>query len=474
MSPIQVTNTLGRRAEPLVPRDEGRIGMYVCGPTVQSDPHLGHGRAAVAFDVIRRHLMWRGFEVTYVQNVTDVEDKIIAAAAETGETTAALAERMAAKFASAYAALGVMRPDVEPKATEHIPQMLDLIGTLVERGFAYPADSGDVYFRVRKLEGYGKLSGHRPDELRAGARIEVSEQKEDPLDFALWKAAKPGEPSWDSPWGPGRPGWHIECSAMAAEYLGDGFDIHGGGIDLIFPHHENEIAQSEAASGTTFARYWLHNGMVNLGGEKMSKSTGHLVDLATAVERYGGLAVRLFYLRAHYRSPLEFSEELLADAAAALDRIARFLDRAPRPDGVDPDGGVIAGFAERMDDDFATPEALGVLFDAIRDANRALDADEESGPLVVAVHEIVDVLGLRPEAGDDGLDTLAGEMEALATELGVDVGGTPGEVLDRLVAHRADARSRRDFATADLVRDRLASIGIVVEDTADGARWHRG
>ncbi len=277
---LRLYSTLHRAVVPFEARDEGKVAIYVCGPTVQSEPHVGHGRSAVAFDVIRRYLMWSGHEVTYVRNVTDIEDKIIAAAAEADESVEVLAERMAARFAAGYEALGVLAPDLEPKATEHIPEIVDMIRALIDRGLAYPSE-GDVYFSVRADESYGRLSGRNPDELRSGVRIEVEEAKHDPLDFALWKSAKPGEPWWDSPWGPGRPGWHIECSAMAGKYLGDGFDIHGGGTDLIFPHHENEIAQSEGASGTTFVRYWLHNGMVNLGGEKMAKSTGVLVDLAS-------------------------------------------------------------------------------------------------------------------------------------------------------------------------------------------------
>ncbi|MDX1469372.1 MAG: cysteine--tRNA ligase, partial [Acidimicrobiia bacterium] len=268
---IQVYSTLHRALVPLETRDEGRVAIYVCGPTVQSEPHVGHGRYAVAFDVIRRYLIWRGLDVTYVSNVTDIDDKIIDAAKVAGEPVETLAERMRSRFASAFEALGVMAPDVEPRATEHIPEMLGLISALIDRGLAYPRD-GDVYFSVRALESYGRLSGRKPDELRSGYRIEVDEAKEDPLDFALWKGVKPGEPWWDSPWGPGRPGWHIECSAMAARYLGADFDIHGGGNDLVFPHHENEIAQSEGATGEPLARYWLHNGMVNLGGEKMAKS----------------------------------------------------------------------------------------------------------------------------------------------------------------------------------------------------------
>jgi cysteinyl-tRNA synthetase len=470
---ITVYNTLGRRFEVLHPRAEGEISIYVCGPTVQSEPHVGHGRSAVAFDVIRRYLAWRGFDVTFVRNVTDVEDKIIAAAAEEGIPAEELVRRTAGSFAEGYRALGVLEPDVEPKATEHIPEMLELIGRLVDRGLAYPAGDGDVYFAVRAFERYGRLSGHRVDELRAGARVEVSDLKHDPLDFALWKAAKPGEPTWDSPWGPGRPGWHIECSAMATRYLGDGFDIHGGGTDLIFPHHENEIAQSEAASGRTFARYWLHNGMVNLGGEKMSKSTGHLVDLHAAISRFGGMAVRLFYLRAHYRSPLEFGEALLVDAAAAHERINRFLERSGPPTA-EADPEVLERFRSHMDRDFATPEAVGVLFDALRDANRALDQGRDAPGLSAAVHELVSVLGLDAEAPPPvSLDAVAGALGELAAELGLATDGGPEQVMERLLAARTAARAARDWPTADLVRDRLGVVGIVVEDTADGPRWLR-
>ncbi|MCZ6631613.1 MAG: cysteine--tRNA ligase, partial [Actinobacteria bacterium] len=276
---LEVYSTLHRAHVPFEPRSEGKVSMYVCGPTVQSEPHVGHGRSAVAFDVIRRYLVWSGYDVTFVRNITDIEDKIIAAAEEAGESVETLAREMAGRFEDGFVGLGVLSPDFEPKATEHIDEIINLTAVLIDRGLAYASD-GDVYFSVRALESYGKLSGRDPDDLRSGYRIEVDESKEDPLDFAVWKSAKPGEPWWESPWGPGRPGWHIECSAMAEKYLGLDFDIHGGGSDLIFPHHENEIAQSEGGSGTTFARYWLHNGMVNLGGEKMAKSTGLVVDLA--------------------------------------------------------------------------------------------------------------------------------------------------------------------------------------------------
>jgi|FLYL01.1.fsa_nt_gi cysteinyl-tRNA synthetase len=467
---LTLYNTLGRNLQPFEPVDPPKVGMYVCGPTVQSSPHVGHGRFAVVFDLVRRYLRWRGYQVTYVRNITDVEDKIIAAAAEAGEPWEERARRMTAEFHRAFSALGVEPPDVEPKATEHIDDMIRLIERLIDRGLAYPASNGDVYFSVRKLDDYGKLSGRDPDELLAGARVEISEEKADPLDFALWKAAKPGEPAWESPWGPGRPGWHIECSAMSMRYLGETFDIHGGGVDLIFPHHENEIAQSEGATGKPFARYWLHNGMVNLSGEKMSKSTGHIVDLQAAIDRVGGIAVRLLYLRAHYRSPLEFSSELLDDSAAQLDRVSRFLERAPRP-AVDPDEEVIGRFRTHMDDDFGTPEALGVLFDTIREANRILDTGGEAPELAAAVHEMVDVFGLRSGVAD--LSDLADRLAGMAAEFGVPSEGPPERVLAGLLERRSRARAERDFATADGIRERLAGFGILVEDTADGVRWVR-
>jgi cysteinyl-tRNA synthetase len=465
-----VNSTLHRGLVELVPAEPGVIGMYVCGATVQSEPHVGHGRYAVVFDMIRRYLLWRGNQVIYVRNITDIDDKIIVAAAAAGEEVTVRAERIAGIFNSSYRALGVADPDHEPRATEHIPEMLDLIERLIERGLAYPAPNGDVYFAVRSLEAYGKLSGRQPDDLLSGARIEVSEQKNDPLDFALWKAAKPGEPAWDSVWGPGRPGWHIECSAMAQRYLGSDFTIHGGGSDLIFPHHENEIAQSEGATGVTFARFWLHNGMLNLGGEKMSKSTGLLVDLQAAVERFGGMSLRLFYLMAHYRSPLDYSEELVAAAAAAYERLKRLLVRAARPLGVDPDPEVMARFTAAMDQDFATPDALATVFDAVAEANRLLDLGQQPDELVAAIHEIVSVLGIQ--IGTETLDDIAHSLAELGAEFGVN-NGEPAEVVSRLIELRARARRERDFARADLIRDRLTEVGVLVEDTSSGARWVR-
>ena len=449
---IRVHNTMGRAMVDFEPRVEGKVGIYVCGPTVQSEPHIGHGRYAVAFDVIRRYLMWRGFEVTYVSNITDVEDKIIAAAVETGESVEELATEMAGRFANAFGELGVLAPDIEPKATEHIPEMLELIGRLVDRGLAYPSD-GDVYFSVKTLEQYGKLSGRRPEELRAGYRIEVDEAKEDPLDFALWKAAKPGEPTWDSPWGPGRPGWHIECSAMAERYLGMGFDIHGGGLDLVFPHHENEVAQSEGANGNTFARYWLHNGMVNLGGEKMAKSEGRIVDLESVIEEHGGRALRMLYVRAHYRSPIEYSEELLADAKESLDRLDRFRERVTPGE---PDPTSLQRFTEVMDEDFGTPQAVSLMFDLIREGNRLVDEGGDASALAGAVEVIVGVLGL-----DDA------SLPALSS------GGLSDEEIKSLVEQRNLARAERRFADADDIRDRLGKAGVTIEDGPRGSRWLR-
>ncbi len=467
---IRLYSTLQRAQVDFETRDPGRVGFYVCGPTVQSDPHVGHGRSAVAFDTIRRYLMWRGYDVTFVRNVTDIEDKIILKAAEAGRELADYAEEITCRFSEGYRRLGALEPDVEPKATEHIPDMLELIAILIDRGLAYRAGD-DVYYSVRANENYGKLSRRNVDEMLGGTRMEANEVKHDELDFALWKGAKPGEPAWDSPWGPGRPGWHIECSAMARRYLGDDFDIHAGGTDLIFPHHENEIAQSESATGERFARYWLHNGMVNLDGAKMAKSTGNIVDLEAALAAYGGMPLRLLFLRAHYRAPIDYSVELVTEAAEAYRRIERLLERAPiTADG--PDATIMARFQEVMDDDFGTAAAVGVLFDAVREANRALDAGEEAGPVVGAVRQITSILGLDGEASDSVLDTAA--LEKLATDYEVDGAADTDEIIQLLLDAREKARAGRDYPAADAIRDRLAQAGVVVEDTPDGARWVRG
>ncbi|MEN8113555.1 MAG: cysteine--tRNA ligase [Actinomycetota bacterium] len=463
---MRIYNTLGREFVDFEPRDAGKIGMYVCGATVQSAPHLGHGRSAVAFDVIRRYLEWSGYDVTYVRNVTDVDDKIIDAAAAEDVSTDVIVDRAYSAFSEANRLLRVKDATVEPWATHHIPEMLDLVSELIDSGHAYVVD-GDVYFAVRSYADYGKLSRHNPDDLRSGSRVDPDERKRDPLDFALWKAAKPGEPSWESPWGPGRPGWHIECSAMARKYLGDGFDIHAGGHDLIFPHHENEIAQSEAATGAPFATYWLHNGMMNLEGEKMSKSTGHVIDLVEALHRYRPAAIRLAYLRTHYRKPLDFSEDGIADAEGALDRLWGFRRRVPGPVEDTPDEQALDRFRSFMDEDFDVAGALGVLFDVVREGNRRLDAAEDAGSLVAAYDEIVGVFGLGEEPTD--LEEIDDDVAEIASRHGAASG-----TIDDLLAVRDDARASRDWAASDAIRDDLAEIGIVVEDTADGSRWHRG
>lgn len=450
-------NTLTATVEEFVPRDTGRVGLYVCGPTVQGPPHFGHARAAIVPDVLRRYFQWRGLEVFHVRNVTDIDDKIMAAAAAEGMSAAALAEKYTRIWDHEIARLNVLPPHVKPLATGHITEMITLIEQLIERDSAYAAD-GDVFFAVRAFDDYGKLSNRRPDDMHAGARVATDERKRDPLDFAVWKAAKPGEPSWRSPWGPGRPGWHIECSAMATKYLDAGFDIHAGGVDLVFPHHENEIAQWEAGTGTPFARNWLHNGMLTLGSEKMSKSIGNIISLSQATDRYGADTLRMFYLRADYRSPVDFNEDRLTEAAAAVDRIATFL-RATATLDQTVDGGMGAreAFIAAMDDDLATPRAHAVIFDLVADGNRALEADDHvtASRTRATVLELTQVLGYT------------------FTQTSTDDGGLVDCLVSELLDLRSIARDNQDFDTADRIRRRLAELDITVEDAAGGARWHR-
>jgi cysteinyl-tRNA synthetase len=468
---MRIYNTLGRELQPFEPREPGKVGIYVCGATVQSRPHLGHGRSAVAFDVVRRYLEWLGYDVTYVRNITDVEDKIIAAANERGVSTATIVAEATEAFHAGYEALDVRPPDIEPLATEHISEMIAMVERLIESGHAYES-GGDVYFVVRSFPGYGKLSGRNIDELQSGARVDPDERKRDPLDFAVWKASKPGEPSWESPWGPGRPGWHIECSAMAEKYLGFGFDIHGGGTDLIFPHHENEITQAEAAADAApFTRYWMHNGMLTLTGEKMAKSTGHVIDLLDAVEQYPPLAVRLFYLRTHYRKPLDFSEDAIEDAVSSLERLWTFRRRLAGPVEAEAEPSVMTAFRSAMDADFDNAGALGVLFDAVREGNRRFDAGEDAEAWIAAYDEITRVFGLGEPIAD--LSDIYEALEALANDVGAPGAPLGGDIIDALLVRRTQARSDRDWATADAIRDRLGVLGIVIEDTADGVRWHR-
>jgi len=464
MEDMQLYNTLARATVPFVPTNEDRVSIYLCGPTVQSEPHLGHGRSAVVFDVLRRYMTWLGYDVEFVRNVTDIDDKIINRAIEMGVTAEEVAMDAAEAFDDAYLRLGNLAPTAEPKATEYIEEMIDAIEMLIASDHAYAAE-GDVYFAVRSYPEYGKLSGQDVADLRSGERVAIDDRKHDPLDFALWKSAKPGEPSWPSPWGEGRPGWHIECSVMAHEYLGDTFDIHGGGSDLIFPHHENEIAQSEAGTGTTFANYWMHNGMLNLRGEKMAKSTGHVVTLAGALDVWDPVAVRLFYLRTHYRKPLEYSESALVDAEASLARLRAFRRRVDDSVESPARAETVERFKAAMDDDLDVSGALAVLFDTVREGNSQIDAGADVSDLAAAFDEITGVLGLViAETGE--ADTVS--VVALAARFGIEDGG-----VDSLVELRTRARADNDWSTADAIRDGLGDLGITIEDTADGARWHR-
>ena len=470
---LRAFNTLSRRKEDLTPGHGGEVRIYVCGVTVWDASHIGHGRSAIVFDVIRRYVRHRGYAVKFVRNFTDIDDKIIRRANQDGVSAQEISERYIAEYRADLASLGVLPADVEPRATEHIPQMITLIERLIRRGVAYPVE-GDVYFEVRRFPGYGKLSGKNLEELQAGARVEVDERKRDPLDFALWKATKPGEPAWKSPWGDGRPGWHIECSAMAMEYLGETLDVHGGGEDLIFPHHENEIAQSEAATGKPFVRCWAHNGFVNLASEKMSKSLGNTLWIKDMVQRHEPEALRLYFLGTHYRHPLEFADERVSESAKALGRLQALVEEAERIGGKGtpkpgPDGGVfdeVAAHRERfeaaMDDDFNTPQALGVLFDLARFLQGVRTQLEQgrvgAGPFLMGVGELVTlgrVLGLL-EGGARAQAPVDPQLKAR---------------VESLVYLREQARKQRDFAEADRLRDELVRLGVTLKDTRGGTTW---
>nr|WP_269328494.1 cysteine--tRNA ligase [Kineosporia babensis] len=458
-----------RQVRDFVPVVPGKAGIYVCGPTPQSAPHIGHVRAQVNFDVLRRWLIHQGLEVSYVRNVTDIDDKILAKSAEAGQPWWAHAFRFEQEFTAAYDTLNVLRPTIEPRATGHITEMLELIERLIAAGHAYPAadGSGDVYFDVRSFAAYGSLTRQKVDDMEAAADADPNARKKDPRDFALWKSTKPAEPataSWPSPWGRGRPGWHLECSAMATRYLGAEFDIHGGGLDLRFPHHENELAQS-AAAGDPFARYWLHNAWVTMSGEKMSKSLGNTMTIAALTEKVRPVVLRYVLATPHYRSNIEVSEESLADATAAYERIENFVHRAAERFGPNFLVGleVPAAFAAAMDDDLGVPAAVAVLHETVREGNKAL-ADGDTERLKQAWAEVLgmtDVLGLSP------LDEAWKSAGA--------AGSRESQALDVLVRAeldaRATARKERDFATADAIRNRLTEAGVVVEDTPEGARW---
>jgi cysteinyl-tRNA synthetase len=497
-------NTLSRRKEEFVPVEEGRVSFYLCGPTVYNHIHIGNARTFLSFDVIRRYLEYVGFEVTFVQNITDVDDKIIKRASEEGRTVGEVATEYAEAFIEAMHALGITDPTIRPYATEEIPAMIELIACLIEGGHAYIVD-GDVYFSVRSFPAYGRLSGRDIEQMRSGARVEVDLRKHDALDFALWKAAKPGEPSWPAPWGEGRPGWHIECSAMSARYLGNPFDIHAGGDDLIFPHHENEIAQSEACTYATFANYWLHGGMLTIDREKMSKSEGNFLLLKDILEHVRPEALRLLMLQTHYRSPFDYSSARLNEATAALERIEGALrnltwaldgyapvECAPNELGdrsvswtadlLSRTEATREQFARSMDDDFNTAAAVAAIFELVTAGNASV-ADGILGEahrraVIEARDTIVELLGvlgieLGESCGDTSAKDVPAETVALAAELAGYAGDSPAEAVDALLALRAEARTAKDWATADAVRDALATLALTIEDTPCGPRVTR-
>jgi len=451
---LKIYNTLTRNKETFTPIQSNQVRMYVCGMTVYDYCHLGHARVMVVFDLVSRWFRTSDYAVTYVRNITDVDDKIINRANENNETTAELTQRFIDAMDEDAAKLGVIRPDNEPRATAHIDAMIEMIQTLVERGSAYAADNGDVFYAVRSFDGYGKLSGKSLDDLRAGERVEVDTSKRDPLDFVLWKSVKPNEPHWDSPWGAGRPGWHIECSAMSAKHLGQHFDIHGGGQDLQFPHHENEIAQSEAAHNCQMANYWMHNGFVRVDDEKMSKSLGNFFTIRTVLGQYDAEVVRFFILRAHYRSPLNYSDKHLDDAKAALTRLYNALrDVETTSDAIDWSHPEAVRFKAAMDDDFNTPEAIAVLFDLANEVNT--NKATEAANLL---KNLAGVIGLLAQDTD-------AFMQGEAADSVLDIDG--------LIKARIDAKAAKNYAEADRIRQELADAGIALEDTPQGTTWRK-
>jgi cysteinyl-tRNA synthetase len=471
---LHLHDTAARAVREFTPLTPGEVSVYLCGATVQAPPHIGHLRSAVCFDVLIRWLEASGYRVTFCRNVTDIEDKILAAARQEGIAPWIVAERNQRAFTRAYDAVGCRPPDVEPRATGHIPEMIVLIRRLIERGHAY-SGGGDVYFDVRSWGEYGALSGQRIDQMRPAEDSDDGGAKRDPRDFTLWKGAKPGEPCWETPWGPGRPGWHLECSAMATKYLGPAFDIHGGGVDLIFPHHENEIAQSRAA-GDGFARYWLHNGLLGLAGEKMSKSLGNSLLVTDVLTRVRPAELRYYLVQAHYRSLLEYSEDALDEAVAAYQRIERFVVRAsevlgrPAPNAAGPGDGEVAelpaSFRSAMDEDLGVPAALAAVHACVRDGNQALAASDKAGARasLARLRAMLDVLGLDPLAphwlGSAGGPGSGARLREVA-----------GSLVKLTLQQRDAARARRDYATADAIREGLEEIGVIVEDTPEGPRW---
>ncbi|BBO80082.1 cysteine--tRNA ligase [Desulfosarcina ovata subsp. sediminis] len=471
---MRIYNTLTKSKETFTPEVAGQVKIYVCGPTVYDFCHVGHARSVVVFDVVVRYLRAMGQAVTYVRNFTDVDDKIIKRANEVGMPASQLAEKFIAEFHRDMDALNVIRADVEPRVTEHIDDIIDIVNTLIEKKVAYLAD-GDVFFAVEAFADYGKLSGRKLDDMVAGSRIEVNASKRNPYDFVLWKAAKPGEPSWPSPWGDGRPGWHIECSAMSNRFLGETFDIHGGGKDLIFPHHENEIAQSEAAHGKTFARYWMHNGFVNINNEKMSKSLNNFLMIKDILKTYHPETVRLFLLSSHYRSPIDFSDQNLNESEKALNKIYALVKRFDEEHQIRIDdvaqsaaGPFWQAFCEAMDDDFNTAKGVGILFNLIKEANRLLDGAATSTKADVRqifsdLKRMGGILGILQQPWQTFFET---RTQSQLQEMTI----SP-EAIDALIAERTAARKNKDWKRADEIRDQLQAAGIVLEDKADGTHW---
>ncbi|WP_461482448.1 cysteine--tRNA ligase [Porticoccus sp.] len=482
-------NTLTRQKEVFKPIEEGKIRMYVCGITVYDYCHIGHARVLVAFDVITRYLRSQGWDVTYVRNITDIDDKILNRANENGEPFTALTDRMIEAMHEDEAALGILPPDIEPRATGHMDDILDMVQILVDNHYAYATDNGDVYYRISRFPDYGKLSNRNPEDLLAGARVEVGDIKEDPRDFALWKGAKPGEVSWESPWGPGRPGWHIECSAMSTCCLGETFDIHGGGPDLPFPHHENEIAQSEAATGKPYVHYWMHAGAVRVDNEKMSKSLGNFFTIREVLKKYHPEVVRYFLLSSHYRSPINYSEENLIEAKGGLERfyiaLRPFADVVPAELSELHHSDYYRRFVESMDDDFNTREALAAMYDLVRDINTQAKTDEaQARKLVAELKAMGDIFGILqedPEAWFKGKrrTSLTLDVEPRSGQIN-EAGQTPevsvqysDEQIEMLIAERAAAKKNRDFARADQIRDDLLAQGVVLEDSREATTWRR-
>ena len=459
MSSLSLYDTLTRTTSPFVPLKAGEVGIYLCGATVQAPPHIGHVRSGVNFDILRRWLTKSGYDVTFIRNVTDIDDKILHKAVHEKAPWWAVAMKYERAFSDAYAALNVQAPTYEPRATGHITQMIALMALLIERGAAYAPGNGDVYLDVRKLDSYLTLSRQKLDDLQSVAETDETFKK-DPRDFALWKAAKPGDPSWPTPWGAGRPGWHLECSAMANAYLGEAFDIHGGGLDLIFPHHENEIAQSESA-GYAFAKRWMHNAWVTASGEKMSKSLGNSLQVAELLKTVRGIELRWYLGSAHYRSMLEFSHEALAESATAFGRIEGFLNRATEILGSAPTPVISQSFTDAMNDDLAVPTALAGISEALRLGNSAIT----SGDKAVISSSANEIRGALEVLGCDPFDP------AFATSGGEDLTSALDGVIQLALAQRTAARDRKDFAASDQIRDGLAALGIIIEDTAQGPRW---